>query len=71
MCQLFFTIEKERANIIGTSLRGWISLKFAIDHPIMVEKLVLISPSGIGGQKSPSLFIQFVEHIEVCNILIR
>ncbi len=37
-------------NIIGTSLGGWISLKYVINHPSNVNKLILRAPAGIGGQ---------------------
>ncbi|AJS58577.1 alpha/beta fold hydrolase [Paenibacillus sp. IHBB 10380] len=56
LLDIFESLDIRRANIIGISLGGWIALKFAIDYPEMVEKLVLISPSGIGGQKKSFVF---------------
>lgn len=49
-------LDIKKTNIIGISLGGWIALKFATDYPEMIEKLVLISPSGIGGQKKSFIF---------------
>lgn len=37
----------KKAILIGNSLGGWISLKFAAGFPERVDKLVLIAPSGI------------------------
>lgn len=36
-----------KATLIGNSLGGWISLKFAASFPARVDKLVLIAPGGI------------------------
>jgi len=40
-------LDIHRAILMGNSLGGWISLKFAADYPQRVEKLVLIAPAGI------------------------
>ncbi len=40
----------EYVNIIGASLGGWISVKYAINNSKKVKKLVLLAPAGIGGQ---------------------
>ena len=42
----------DRASIIGTSLGGWFALDYTIRRPGNVEKLVLVSPGGVGKQKS-------------------
>lgn len=56
LLDIFKSLDIKRASIIGISLGGWIATRFAIDYPHMVEKLVLISPSGIGGQKKSFIF---------------
>ena len=37
----------ERLSMLGLSLGGWISARFAVTYPEMVDKLVLISSSGL------------------------
>lgn len=37
--------------LVGISLGGWMSAAYAIRYPQKVEKLVLLSPSGIGDKK--------------------
>ena len=36
---------------------AWLSLKFAIANPQMVEKLVLLCPAGVGTQKTSFAFV--------------
>ncbi|GFZ32585.1 Ndr family protein [Clostridium zeae] len=43
-------------SIIGISLGAWLSVKFSISYPNRVDKLILISPSGIGPQKTSFIF---------------
>ncbi|GKU26362.1 alpha/beta fold hydrolase [Clostridium folliculivorans] len=43
-------------SIIGISLGAWLSIKFAVNYPNRVDKLILISPSGIGPQKTSFMF---------------
>ena len=45
-------LDISRASIIGTSLGGWFGLDYTIRSPEKVEKLVLVSPGGVGKQKS-------------------
>jgi pimeloyl-ACP methyl ester carboxylesterase len=40
------------AVLAGSSLGGWISLKFAVTFPERVSSLILISPAGLAGQKN-------------------
>ncbi|MBG0788721.1 MAG: alpha/beta hydrolase [Anaerolineaceae bacterium] len=44
---IFDCLGIEKASIMGNSLGGWMGLKFASVYPEMVEKLVLLAPSGI------------------------
>jgi 2-hydroxy-6-oxonona-2,4-dienedioate hydrolase len=37
----------KKASIIGVSLGAWVGVRFAVTHPQMVEKLELLSPSGL------------------------
>lgn len=45
----------KEAYLIGLSLGGWLSVKFAVSHPESVKKLVLLCPSGIGRVKTSFL----------------
>jgi 2-hydroxy-6-oxonona-2,4-dienedioate hydrolase len=36
-----------KATIVGNSLGGWIALEFAVEHPEMVDKLVLVDAAGL------------------------
>lgn len=49
-------LDIRRTALLGTSLGGWLAVKFSVRHPERVEKLVLLSPSGIGRQKYSYLF---------------
>jgi pimeloyl-ACP methyl ester carboxylesterase len=43
----------ERAYVLGISLGGFVALQFALRHPEMIEKLVLISTSAGGSTHVP------------------
>src|SRR4030095_8156327 len=45
-------LKVERASFAGLSLGGMIAMDFALEHPEMVERLVLTS-SGLRGSKAP------------------
>ncbi len=45
-------LEIKRCVLVGNSLGGAISMKFAIDHPERVEKLVLMGPGGIESRET-------------------
>jgi pimeloyl-ACP methyl ester carboxylesterase len=36
-----------RATLVGNSLGGWVAAEFAIQHPEMMEKLILVDSAGI------------------------
>jgi 2-hydroxy-6-oxonona-2,4-dienedioate hydrolase len=39
-------IGLKRTSVIGMSMGAWVAARFAIDHPHLVEKLVLLSAAG-------------------------
>jgi len=44
-----------KASLVGNSLGGWIAADFAVQHPDMVDKLVLVDAAGmrrVGGPTS-------------------
>ncbi len=47
--------EIKRPYLIGSSLGGQIAAEFAASYPQDIEKLVLVSPSGIMKQSTPAL----------------
>ncbi|WP_243277825.1 alpha/beta fold hydrolase [Clostridium yunnanense] len=51
-------------NIIGISLGAWLSVKFSISYPSRVDKLILISPSGIGPQKTSFIFKALIHSLQ-------
>ena len=40
-------LHVERADVCGWSMGGWISLRLALDHPEMVDRLVVYDSAGI------------------------
>jgi pimeloyl-ACP methyl ester carboxylesterase len=45
-------LKVDHLSMVGISLGGWLALKFAAAFPQRVEKLALLCPSGVGGQKA-------------------
>lgn len=45
--EVFDGLSIDKAVLMGNSLGGWVSLRFASKFPDRIEKLVLIAPSGI------------------------
>ena len=48
-------LSVDRASFVGISLGGWLAARFAIERADRVNRLVLLSPSGIGRQKTSTL----------------
>ncbi len=44
-----------KATMVGNSLGGWIATEFTVQHPEMVEKLVLVDSAGLAWQGSISV----------------
>ncbi len=53
--KFFVASDIEHSNLIGSSLGGQVSVEFTASHPKMVEKLILVSPSGIMKKSTPAL----------------
>ena len=51
-------LKISRASLVGNSLGGWIALEFAIRHPQMVDKLVLVDAAGL----APQVALKFPPH---------
>ena len=48
----FMQAEKiAKATLVGNSFGGWIATDFAVQHPEMVDKLVLVDAAGLAWQK--------------------
>jgi 4,5:9,10-diseco-3-hydroxy-5,9,17-trioxoandrosta-1(10),2-diene-4-oate hydrolase len=45
-------LKIERCVLVGNSLGGAISMKLAIDHPELVEKLIVMGPGGIEARET-------------------
>ena len=41
-----------KASLVGNSLGGWIALDFTVQHPEMVDKLVLVDAAGLAWNQS-------------------
>lgn len=54
---VFVGLSIQKASIVGISLGAWLALKFAITHPQMVDKLVLLCPAGVGAQKTSFAYV--------------
>ncbi len=53
--QFLIASDIKRPNLIGSSLGGQIAAEFATSHSQEIEKLVLVSPSGVMKQSTPAL----------------
>ena len=57
---VFVGLSIEKASIVGISLGAWLALKFAIAHPPMVDKLVLLCPAGVGTPKTSFAYVSLL-----------
>lgn len=39
-----------KATVVGSSMGGWVATEFAVQHPGMVDKLVLVDAAGLAGK---------------------
>ena len=53
--QFLKTANISKTHLIGSSLGGQISAEFTAANPDVVEKLILVSPSGVMKQSTPAL----------------
>lgn len=44
-----------KATLVGNSLGGWIALDFTVQHPGMVDKLVLVDSAGLPWMQTPKV----------------
>ncbi|MGD8188657.1 alpha/beta fold hydrolase [Brevibacillus ginsengisoli] len=50
------SLQLQKSSFIGISLGAWMVIHFAVNHSAKVDKIVLISPSGIGSEKTSFMF---------------
>jgi pimeloyl-ACP methyl ester carboxylesterase len=55
--QFMQAVRLTRADVGGWSMGGWISMKLALDHPEMVDRLVVYDSAGFYFVADPDLFI--------------
>lgn len=71
---VYNALSIEKASLIVISLGAWLSVKFSVYYPEKVNKLVLLSPAGIGKQKISFLITATVYRLlgeKVVNKLFR
>ncbi|MGH2905300.1 MAG: alpha/beta fold hydrolase [Solirubrobacterales bacterium] len=54
VAELMDSLGIERASLIGNSMGGQTSLRFALDYPERVERVILVSPAGYSTSTLPS-----------------
>jgi len=47
-------LQIDRAHIVGTSVGGWIALRFGIFAPERINKIVMLSPTGLSAARFPA-----------------
>ena len=60
MVDLLHHLKIERTYVVGISMGGTLALQMAIDHPQMVEKLVLTNTFGKLRPKNPGIWLYFL-----------
>ncbi len=50
LAEFMSALGLERAHVVGWSLGGGVAASMALDHPDVVERLVLVAPAAIGDQ---------------------
>jgi len=53
--KFFIASDIKRPNLLGSSLGGQIAVEFASSSPQEIEKLILVSPSGVMKKSTPAL----------------
>jgi pimeloyl-ACP methyl ester carboxylesterase len=56
MADLLDGLKMEKANFLGISQGGWTALKFAVNYPVRVSKLVVIAPAGVVPTRTSFIF---------------
>lgn len=64
LASLMESIGVDRADIAGFSLGGTIAMRMAIDHPEMVQRLVLVGTSSRVGRTAADWYRQRVDMVE-------
>ncbi len=59
MADLLYHLNIERAHVVGISMGGTLALQLAIDHPQMVEKLVLTNTFAKLHPEKPGVWLYF------------
>jgi 2-hydroxy-6-oxonona-2,4-dienedioate hydrolase len=44
-----------KATLVGNSLGGWVALDFTVQHPTMVDRLVLVDSAGMPWMQAPAV----------------
>lgn len=64
LASLMESIRVDKADIAGFSLGGTIAMRMAIDHPEMVQRLVLVATSSRVGKAAADWYRQRAEMVE-------
>lgn len=68
--RLMDTLGLEKANLVGISMGGAISLGFALRSPHRVEKLVLVDSHGLGGEVPGGMASYVLVRLPLLNRLV-